>query len=178
MNNSNELLESARSAYERGRVAKALRTAALVVPMMLLSFGCCGSQVAALAIGAVLAAAVTVLVWRGGVAGRAVLPGLLAGAVPLAFPLLACPACQRAGWVGAASLGACVVGGLASGAIVAAYTLRVREDRAVFLVTAGGVAAVAGSLGCVIVGMGGVVAMAIGLMLAAPLGLRAPGMAR
>jgi len=174
MKSNDELLERVRTAYERGRMAKALRTAALVAPMMLLSFGCCGSHVAALAIGAVLAAAVTVLVWHGGVAGRAVLPGLLAGAVPLAFPLLVCPACQRTGWVGAASLGACVVGGLASGTIVALCALRVREERALFLVAAGGVAALAGSLGCVIVGMGGVVAMAIGLTLVAPLGLRTP----
>lgn len=167
-----ELLRSARSAFERGRVAKAVRTAALVLPITLVSFGCCGDRSASLAIAGVLAALVVVLVWRGGAAGRGVVPGLVAGVVPLAVPLLACPLCAHAGIVGALPFVACVVGGVASGAIVVWYGTREREDRAPFVVAAGAVAALAGSLGCVIVGLGGVVAMALGVALVAPLAMR------
>src|SRR5687768_10865164 len=91
------LLQNVARVYERGRWLKGLRTAALVVPMMLMSFGCCGKLSVSALIGAVLAALVTGLVWRGGSAGRAVVPGLVAGIAPLAIPLLACPACAAVG---------------------------------------------------------------------------------
>jgi hypothetical protein len=178
MNPNDVLLDRMRRAYERARLLKALQVGALVAPMLLLSFACCGNRAHSVAIAGVLAVLATVLVWRGGAPGRAVVPGFVAGIIPLAFPLLTCPACQRAGFVGVVPLVACVAGGLASGAIVASFAARVQEDRAAFVIAAGAVAALAGSLGCVIVGLGGVAAMAVGLAVAAPLGLRAPSRAQ
>ncbi len=177
MNPNEVVLNGARRAYERARLLKGLRTSALVGPMLLLSFGCCGNRAASIAVACALAVLATVLVWRGGAPGRAVVPGFVAGAVSLAFPLLACPACERSVVVGAVPLAACVAGGLVSGAIVASFAAKVHDDRAAFVITAGAVAALAGSLGCAIVGLGGVAAMGIGLTLVAPLGLRAPSRA-
>ena len=189
MKRREELLQDARVAFERGRVAKALRTSALVLPMIAVSFACCGNRSASIALAGALVALVASLAWRGGGAARAVLPGLAAGAVPLAIAVLACPACDHAGASGAWPMAACVVGGVLSGALVARFAMReaarsangngaTRDDgalaetrRATFLVSAGAVAALTGSLGCVIVGVGGVVAMATGLALIAALGL-------
>lgn len=166
------ILQDATRAYERGRWLKGLRTAAIVVPMMLVSFGCCGNRSASCLIAAVLAALVTVLTWRGGSVGRAVPPSLAGGIAALAIPLLGCPACESFGIQGALPFVFCVLGGLTSGAIVVYYASREAQDKATFVFAGGAVAALAGSLGCVIVGLGGVVAMAVGLALVTPLALR------
>jgi hypothetical protein len=168
-----EALRRARHAYERGRVLKGLRTAVLVAPLVILSFGGCGRPAMSIAIGCALAALVAVLTWYGGIPGRAAASGLLAGAASLVVPLVACRALERAGAMGWVPLLACIVGGLGSGAIVARAAAGQREDRALFAVAAGAVAALAGSLGCAAVGLGGIAAMAAGLTLIAPLGLRA-----
>src|SRR5258706_16297766 len=76
----NELLQRARRAYERGRILKALRSAGLVLPMTLVSFGSCADRTASLAIAALLGPLAMVLVWRGGATGRGVVPGFVAGA--------------------------------------------------------------------------------------------------
>jgi hypothetical protein len=141
--------------------------------MVLASFGGCGRPATSIAIGCALAALVAVLTWYGGVPGRAAASGLLAGAASLVVPLVACRALERAGAMGWPSLVACIVGGLGSGAVVARTAAREPDDRALFAVAAGAVAALAGSLGCVEVGLGGIAAMAAGLTLIAPLGLRA-----
>jgi hypothetical protein len=168
-----EALRRARRAYERGRALLGLRAAALVVPMVILSFGGCGRPATSIAVGCVLAVLVVVLTWYGGTAARGAAAGLLAGAASLVAPLVACRALERAGAPGWLPLLACILGGLGSGAIVARSATRERGDRAHFLVAAGAVSALAGSLGCFEVGLGGVAAMAAALTLTMPLGLRA-----
>jgi hypothetical protein len=165
-----DLKRRARYSYELARFAKGLRTAALVVPMTVVALGGCGHRETALAIAAALAVLATGLVWRGGVAGRAVVPGLVAGVVPLGFPLVVCPLCARFGAAHLPML-VCVAGGVASGAIVAAWAAREAQERAPFVFVAGLVAALAGSMGCAILGLGGVAAMAVGLALATPVAL-------
>jgi hypothetical protein len=165
-----DLLRRARASYELARLAKGLRAAALVVPMAVVSLGGCGHRESALAIAVVLAILSTALVWRGGVAARGVVPGLLAGVVPLGFPLVACPLCERFG-AGHLPMLVCVAGGVVSGAIVAAFAARETADRARFVVSAGLVAAIAGSMGCAILGLGGIAAMAVGLALSTPVAL-------
>jgi hypothetical protein len=142
----------------------------LVVPMTVVALGGCGHREAALAIAAALAALSVILVWRGGVAGRAVVPGLVAGVVPLGFPLVACPLCAKFGAAHLPML-VCIVGGVVSGAIVAAYAAREDKDRAPFVVSAGLIAALAGSMGCAVLGLGGIAAMAVGLALTTPVAL-------
>jgi hypothetical protein len=163
-------LRKARRSYELARFAKGLRAAALVVPMAIVALGGCGHRETALAIAAVLAVVAAALVWRGGAAGRGVVPGLVAGVVPLGFPLVACPLCERLGG-GHLPMVVCIVGGVVSGAVVAAYAAREPNDRAGFAVSAGLVAALAGSMGCAILGIGGVAAMGVGLALSTPVAL-------
>jgi hypothetical protein len=171
-----ETLQRARRAYERGRALLGLRAAALVVPMVILSFGGCGRPATSIAIGCVLATLVAVLTWYGGIPGRGAATGLLAGAASLVAPLVACRALERAGAPAWLPLLACILGGLGSGMIVARSAARGQGDRALFLVAAGAVSALAGSLGCAEVGLGGIAAMAAALTLTMPLGLRAwPG---
>jgi hypothetical protein len=163
------LLQRARARYELARLVKGLSAGALVVPMAAISLTGCGHRHTALTIAAVLAALAVVLVWRGGAGGRGAVSGLVAGIVPLAFPLVACSLCGRAG--GVWPIAVCVVGGLASGAIIAACASGEPRDRARFVVSAGLVAALAGSMGCAILGLGGVVAMMVGLVLMTPVAL-------
>ena len=170
MERDEQLLRRARRRYELARLAKGGATAALVLPMALVSRGECGRPEAAWILAAVLAVAATALVWRGGAAGRGVVPGFVAGVVPLGFPIVACPLCARA-FGAPLPIAACAIGGLASGAIIAAYASRQPNDRAPFVFAAGFVAALAGSMGCAILGLGGVAAMAVGLLLMTPVAL-------
>ena len=167
MNRDEQLLQRVRSAYEWGRLRRGLGVACLVVPMMALSLGCCGKPSVAVVVGIALATLVTALIWRGGPLGRAVVPGLLAGIAPLVLPMVAGPGCALLGegYGARYCLLACVVGGLVSGGVVAYLGSRISEDRGAFIVVAGGIAALAGSLGCVIVGLGGIGSMIIGLAL-------------
>jgi hypothetical protein len=164
-----DLLRRARRRYELARLGKGVSASALVVPMAALSLRGCGHRETALAIAVALALLALVLVWRGGTAARGVVRGLVAGVVPLGFPLVACPLCARAG--GAWPIAVCVLGGVASGAIIAWYASREPKERAGFVFWSGLVAALAGSMGCAILGLGGVVAMAAGLASMTPIAL-------
>ena len=83
------------------------------------------------------------------------------------FALLAEPLTVRA------CVTACILAGFASGCIVAYLASRVREERALFVLVAGLVAAMAGSMGCVLIGAIGIAAMMAGLALVSvPAGLR------
>lgn len=144
----------------------------MVVPMVLVSFGGCGRPASAIAIGLVLATLATWLVWRGGTAGRAVPPGLVAGLASLLFPLVACRVLEYCEVGGVLPLVACVLGGLGSGVIVTRYAMREDEDRALFVLAGGTTAALVGSLGCISAGLGGIVAMAAGLLVVTPFALR------
>ncbi|MBI3449661.1 MAG: hypothetical protein HY049_12195 [Acidobacteria bacterium] len=173
MRSPDEVILRVRSAYERGRILRALRTSVLVVPMVLASFGGCGRPATSIVIGVVLATVATCLVWRGGITGRAVWPGLVAGLAALVVPLVACKVLESYGIGGALPLAACVVGGLGSGLIVTRYAMRERDERALFVLVGGGTAALAGALGCLGAGFGGVIAMTAGLLAVTPLALRA-----
>jgi hypothetical protein len=164
-----DLLRRVHSAYERGRLRRALWTSSVVVPMVVASFGGCGRASTSVGIGAVLAVLVSYLVWRGGDAGEAVRPGLVAGLASLAFPLVACRAMENAGIEGTLPLAACVVGGLASGAIVTRHATRRAGNRTVFAFAGGAIASLTGSLGCVSAGAGGIAAMIVGVLVVTPL---------
>jgi hypothetical protein len=172
MRSADEVLGRVRFAYERGRFLRALRTSAVVLPMVLASFGGCGRPATSIVIGVLLATLATMLVWRGGIAGHAVSPGLVAGLAALVVPLVACRAFEYLDISGALPLAVCFLGGLGSGAIVTRYALREREERALFALAGGGVAALVGALGCLGAGFGGVVAMTAGLLVVTPLALR------
>jgi hypothetical protein len=167
------LLERATRAYERARGVRGLGMSALVLPMVILSLRGCGPALISIGFGALLALLVALFEYRGGTAGRAVIPGLFAGVAPLVIPFVVCPALRQAGFQSAAVLMACMAGGAFSGAVVTFFALRERDHWLHFILAAGSIAALAGSLGCIDVGLGGIVAMLAGLATLAPVGWRA-----
>jgi hypothetical protein len=157
------LMARTRRAYELGRLRAALGVAIYVVPMITTSLAWCGRPITTIVVGAALLIAAIVFAWRGGAYGRAVLPGLWAGAAPLVLPILV-----RGGGVCEMGGGRCVPwcllgcfgGGLVAGVAIAWRSLRGARDTS--LVAGAIIAGLAGSMGCVIAGAGGLAGLALG----------------
>ncbi|TMA26280.1 MAG: hypothetical protein E6J78_14065 [Deltaproteobacteria bacterium] len=157
----------ARRAYELGRLRSALRLAPFVLAAAAVAVACGRPAGLSCALGAMLLPLTVALAFRGGGAGRGVVPGLLAGTVALAMPLLvqivghACigPACM------ALCMPSCVVGGAAGGAFIA-LRARFEERPAPFALAALAVAGLMGALGCTLAGAAGVVGMLAGAVVA------------
>ena len=156
----------ARRAYEMGRWLSGLRLGLFVVPMVVLSGAVAGAAAWAAAVGVALFALVTVLAWRGQSYGRAVVPGLLAGSVPLLLPLAlrSSGLCCVGGVCLPLCMIACTAGGTVAGIALGLRSAAERESRATFLVAATSIAALAGVLGCVIVGTAGIVGMVLAVL--------------
>ncbi|HTO97545.1 MAG TPA: hypothetical protein VMK66_10920, partial [Myxococcales bacterium] len=161
----------ARRAYELGRLRWALRSAPLALAAGAAALAC--GRPLALTCGLTFALLVlsTALAFAGGPAGRAVGPGLAAGFLALAMPLLmatlghACfgPECMRYG------LPICMAGGALGGLVIARSALRAQPALR-FVAAAAAVGALTGALGCTIAGAAGVLGMLAGAVLAgAPL---------
>ncbi len=157
-------MERARRAYERARGARA---GLLSLPVAALSVVACGlgaRPTTALGVGAALVIASWFFLWRGQNLGRAVLPGVLAGLVPLALSLGA----RSFGHVCTGSqcvslcVPACTIGGLAAGLLIARAGRHV-ASRPRFYGGAGALAALVGTLGCSCVGYGGIAGLVVGL---------------
>jgi hypothetical protein len=152
-----ELLAQARRAYASGRRRVAARTLFLSVPMAGVALATCRHLLVGVPLAAVLVIASAALAHRGGVAGRAVFPGLLAGLAPMLLPLTACVGCSLEGaGIARVCFPACVAGGALGGAVLWAIASRVGEGRRELVLVAGTIASVAGALGCVILGATGV----------------------
>ena len=164
----------ARWAYEFGRLRMAARAGWLLAPMIALAYLRCGQPPLSLTTGALLTAVVLGLLWRGSAWGAAVVPGLLAGAAPLLLPLLI-------GYSGHLCIGgvclalcmySCLVGGLIAGVILGLRAARLEVGRWVFLLAGCLVATLEGALGCAPAGIGGLLGMMGGVIMAsAPMGL-------
>ncbi|HZX97823.1 MAG TPA: hypothetical protein VFE90_25120 [Myxococcales bacterium] len=157
----------ARRAYELGRLRRALRLVPLVLAGAAAALACGRSLSLTCALCAVLLALAVGLSHAGGSPGRAVIPGLLAGALALAFPVLlhvfgdACvgPACRLLG------VPSCIVGGASGGVFIASRLARDQEG-ASFAVAALTIAFLMGAFGCSIAGVGGVLGMIAGILAA------------
>jgi hypothetical protein len=158
---------AARRRYERARLVSALRGSWYVVPLAVVSLAGCGRPAATIAVGVGLLALVTYLGWRGQAHRRAIAPGVLGGVVPLIVP----PAINLTGHpclggICLAATAACLVGGFVGALIVGLHSARLRQplpSLALSLL----VAALVGSLGCVLAGLTGVLGMAAGFVVAA-----------
>ena len=162
------LATRARRAYELGRARTALRYAPIVAVAALAAMSCGRPAGLSCALGAALFLLTGALCFLGGIGGRAVVAGLLAGCAPLALPLL-----TRT--LGYACLGdrcaslcmpACVVGGIAAGAVVGLLSARwidTPRDELGFAASALAVAALTGCLGCTLAGAAGVLGMLAGV---------------
>lgn len=167
-----QLRTGAERAYERGRFCAAARVGWYLVPIATLCalqtgacLGCAGS-------GALLLGMALYLRWRDRRGMSAVSAGLAAGAVPLVVGLLLrrlAPACADAPLVSLCTA-VCLAVGVPSGLWLGVRAARARLGTADAL-TATGVATLASSLGCVGLGVAGVVGAALGLALGGALTL-------
>ncbi len=163
------LIHRARRAYERGRLEVGLRTAAWVAPMVAVSLVTCGHPGATLLTGVALVTLVTTLVARGGEGSRGVRRGLLAGIVPLLLPVVVHVMGHPCHGNGPCLLfpTTCIGGGVLAGLGLCLLT-RGRLPRGLgALAPSFATAFLAGSLGCVLMGLGGVVGMIAGMAVGA-----------
>jgi hypothetical protein len=158
----NAIQRRLRRAYEWARVRRALLgvsplTLAIAVvvcvshrPEFVLALG-----VVALLVGAGL-------LWYGREPQRALVPGVVAGAVPLTLALVAnqVHTCG-AGGCGTWCVPACVLGGVVAGLAVASVG-NARRAGPWFWVSASSMALLTGAMGCACVGYAGVVGLALG----------------
>ena len=159
-----QLANRARLAYEIGGLRLGLWTAWPVLPLLLLSCRCCGPHVVTLGLALVLLAGTVGLVAASRELHRAVRLGLLAGGLCAVLPLAAklLHLCSAAGCRPLTQF--CLYGGLLGGAILGHCVGRIETKRARFFFVAGGIAALAGAIGCVVAGVAGVLGMAVGVV--------------
>ena len=161
------LIARARRAYERGRVLLGLRRAGIAVPMGLLSLYCCGRPTATCIAAGLLAATIVFFEWRGEALGRGARLGVWIGLPPLLLPI----AVAATGHMCGASFcalypGCCLAGGIAAGAALGWWGVHRGLDVRVGAAAAV-VAALVGSLGCLIAGITGLAGLVVGLALGA-----------
>jgi hypothetical protein len=159
-----ELRDRARRSYEVARLRSSFGAAWFIAPMVVLSLHACNAPALTLAIGALLLAACAYASWRGTELSRAVAPGLSSGFLAALVPIIAQALGEPCSSIlpGSCAL-SCVLGGIAAGAFLAYRARGVDQDRARFLTTAGTIAFLAGSLGCALSGIGGILGMSVGL---------------
>jgi hypothetical protein len=163
------LLSRARSAYERGRFVHALRAAWLALPMIALSVSLTQRPALSLGAGSVLLLLALALRFRGGPSGRAVMPALTAGLVPLLLPMIMRMGghCCIAGACWPVCMIGCIMGGVAAGLMIGFASALEREGRGAFLVAATLISGLSGMLGCAIVGAAGMAGMLLAVIAAA-----------
>lgn len=158
-----QLERQARWAYEGARLTRAFVGFTPVLVVVAIA-ACVGArQLMIVALGGVLFALGTVLLWFGRDPAKAVLPGVVAGILPLSLSLCANHlghACMGAQCM-TLCLPACSIGGLGAGIFVAWYGLR-RQRTAWFWVLATALTVLTGALGCSCVGLAGVAGLATG----------------
>ena len=153
-----------RIAYERGRLVRAALAALPVGGLVLIAFLFSRTPAWTTGCGALLVVATVVLLWRGRAWGRAVLPGVVAGSVPLALALIA----MNVGHV--CSHGHCMslcLPACFGGAVIAGLWLaqRMRRTGRRALLASATVALATGAMGCGCIGTGGLVGLGLGLIL-------------
>jgi hypothetical protein len=116
----------------------------------------------ALMFGGLLFVAGVFLLWRGRTVHKAVLPGLIAGLIPLAFALVAnrghaCPGGHCSSWC----LPACIAGGVVAGLVVSSLAVR-RGLGWQFWLGASSISLLTGAMGCACVGYSGVIGLTLG----------------
>jgi hypothetical protein len=157
----------ARRAYEWGRLRWSLRPSPLVLAAAAAALACGRPLPSTCALAGLLLPLSVALSFAGGAGGRAVMPGLLAGTVALACPVLmhtvghVClgPSCIMLG------LPACIAGGAAAGVLIASRAAQ-EESGGRFLLAALAVAGLMGALGCSLAGAVGVLGMLAGTVAA------------
>lgn len=153
----------ARLKYECNRAWRAVAGFAPVIVIVIAAASLGSRPASTLAIGSAMFVSGATLLWYGRDLRRAVLPGVIAGMVPLVFAL--CANHFGHGCTGdrcvMLCVPACTLGGLVAGLAVAAVGHRGRHGFR-FWGAASGLALLTGSMGCACVGYSGVAGLAIG----------------
>ncbi len=153
-----------RRKYEWGRVRRAIVGFAPVIVVVVAAALLGNRPASTLMIGTAMFVSGAVLLWYGRDLRRAVLPGVVAGMVPLTLAICA----NHFGHVCSGEscmmlcVPACTLGGLVAGLAVAAVGHRGRHGP-VFWAAASGLALLTGAMGCACVGYSGVAGLTIGL---------------
>jgi hypothetical protein len=165
-----ELRTRARRAYERGRWRAGAVSAGPALALALICVVIGGQPGVTMLTGLALAGLIIVAVHRGGAVGRAVAPGLAAGALPLAAGLAACRIPHPCGGPGCIDFCAplCLSAGVLAGVVLALHAHRTARHSS--LAVGGLIALFTGALGCLFVGLGGVVGMGLGFLAGSTIG--------
>lgn len=152
----------ARVHYELVRAGRSLLGFAPALILVLIAAGLGRRPGSALLFGSMLFAAGSFLLWHGRTMHRAVLPGLLAGLIPLTCALVANHghACSG-GHCGSWCLPACTVGGVTAGLVVSWFAMRRGLDWR-FWLGASAISLLTGAMGCSCIGYSGVLGLAGG----------------
>ena len=160
----NLLERRARTRYELSRAVRSLVGFAPALLVVILAAGLGRRPSSAVFFGSLLFLSGSFLLWRGRTMHRAVLPGLLAGMIPLLFALMAnrghaCVGGQCSTWC----LPACVAGGVVAGLVVSwiAYS-RGLDWR--FWAGASAISFLTGAMGCSCIGYSGVIGLGVGFV--------------
>jgi hypothetical protein len=160
------LPKRARRAYELGRLRFAARVAFVVVPVALAALALGAPWEEALCLTGALSVAGIWLRWRGRDIGASVLPGILAGAVPL----LASGVVTLAGGSCTALASPCgglsVLAGLTAGLVVGWTATQVQEGRVMRWLACAAVAISTSCLSCLGLGTGPILGSAAGILVA------------
>ncbi len=149
-------------AYELGRLRSAMKALPYVVPLVVLASSSSMTSLSwNVALGTALAALTVGLLWRGEAHGRAVGTGLLAGAIPLLLPLAmqSTGHCCLAGACSTWCLPLCIGAGFAAAIMVGIRASSEVRAPGRFALSATGVAALTGAIGCAGMGLGAVAGM-------------------
>lgn len=152
-------------AYELGRARHAAIFAfpLIVIAIVAVCFGT--RPTVACALGCALVVTACFLLWRGQTLGRAVLPGILAGLVPLALAIgaRAYGHVCTGGQCVSLCIPACTLGGVVAGFVIA-RAAKHAASRGLFVGGASALAVLVGSLGCSCVGFGGIAGLGLGVL--------------
>lgn len=151
--------------YEWGRTWRALLGFAPSLIVVLGATLLAHRQMATLGFGLLMFFSGAVLLWYGRELKHAVLPGMVAGLVPLTFAICANRLGHQclAGSCMAICIPACVAGGFAAGLTVGAVGTRARRGRGFWLASSV-VALLTGAMGCVCIGASGLAGLFVGYL--------------
>lgn len=156
------LAQQARRRYERARFKWSVAGALPVLSLVGVAVWLNRHPASAVAFGALAFAFGVVVLWRGQDWGRAFLPGVVSGVVPLVLSLVAnvshgCAGGHCSSWC----VPACATGGLVAGAAVSMMAVR-RKYGQEFWLGASALSLLTGAMGCACVGYSGLVALVLG----------------
>lgn len=150
-------------AYETGRMRTASRIALMVIPAAAVCLLEARGREACACLSVLLLGVAIWLRWRDRRGADAVATGLLAGSLPLAAGLVLARLGLRCGAEPSLCVGFSVLVGLGAGALIAVREAT-RRGRTWSWFTAGTVATLAASIGCIRLGIMGIVGVVLGMV--------------